>query len=202
MASSVNDGDDVAGAASSDLGALRRNWVWIVMRGVLALVLGVVAFLFPVSAMLAFTMVFAAYAAVDGVLSLVAAVRGARRKEERRWLYVVRGLVGLAVAALFVAAPLGVTIGYAVVTLVSLAAWAILTGLLEIVAALRLRREIKGEWLMGLSGLLSLVLGVAVIILLAADPLATLPSAAWLIGIYAVFAGAVLVGLGLRLRKA
>ena len=67
------------------LGTLRRNWGWIVFRGVLALALGVVSFLFPLSALFAFAMVFAAYAGADGILSMVAAVRGSRRKEERWW---------------------------------------------------------------------------------------------------------------------
>ncbi|KAK0335467.1 hypothetical protein LTR94_012557 [Friedmanniomyces endolithicus] len=181
---------------------MSRNWKWIVLRGVLALGLGLVCFLFPVSALFAFTMVFAAYAAVDGILSLVAAVNGARNKEERWWVYILRGVVGIAVAALFVMMPIGMTISYALMTLVMLSVWAIMTGALEIAAAVRLRKEIEGEWLMGLSGLLSLLLGTCIGILLFVDPLATLPSAAWVIGTYAIIAGVVLLSLGLRLRKA
>lgn len=181
-------------------GTLRRNWKWIAFRGVLALLLGIVCFVFPVSALFAFTMVFAAYAAVDGIVSLVAAVRGARHKEDRWWVYVLRGLVGLALAALFVAMPITMTIGYALTSLIMLAAWAIVTGSLELFAAARLRKVIKGEWLMALSGALSLLLGFAIMVLLVIDPLSTLPSAAWVIGIYAIFAGATLLGLALRLR--
>src|SRR3546814_19553418 len=84
---------------------LNHNWGWFVVRGVLALTLGVVAFLFPVSALFAFTMVFAAYAGADGLLSTIAAVRGATRQEERRWTLILRGLTGLAVAVLFVLMP-------------------------------------------------------------------------------------------------
>ena len=87
------------------LGTLRRNWGWIVFRGVLALALGVVSFLFPLSALFAFAMVFAGYAGADGILSLVAAVRGARRKEERWWAYVIRGIIGIATAVLFLLMP-------------------------------------------------------------------------------------------------
>lgn len=184
------------------LGTLRRNWGWIVFRGVLALALGVVSFLFPLSALFAFAMVFAAYAGADGIVSLVAAVRGARRKEERWWAYVIRGIIGIATAVLFILMPEVMTVGYALVTLVMLAIWAIVTGALEIVAATSLRKEISGEWLMGLSGALSVVLGIVIIVLLVLDPLTTLPSAAWVIGSYAIFAGVVLLGLGFKLRRA
>lgn len=194
--------DEPEAVSQPMLGTLRRNWGWIVFRGVLALALGVVSFLFPLSALFAFAMVFAAYAGADGILSMVAAVRGARRKEERWWAYVIRGIIGIATAVLFVLMPEVMTVGYALVTLVMLAIWAIVTGALEIVAATSLRKEISGEWLMGLSGALSVVLGIVIIILLVLDPLTTLPSAAWVIGSYAIFAGVVLLGLGFKLRRA
>ena len=133
---------------------------------------------------------------------MVAAVRGARRKEERWWAYVIRGIIGIATAILFVLMPEVMTVGYALVTLVMLAIWAIVTGALEMVAATSLRKEIRGEWLMGLSGALSVFLGIEIFILLVLDPLTTLPSAAWVIGAYAMFAGFVLIGLGLKLRRA
>ncbi|MGW8138256.1 HdeD family acid-resistance protein (plasmid) [Sphingomonas zeae] len=194
--------DEPEAVSQPMLGTLRRNWGWIVFRGVLALALGVVSFLFPLSALFAFAMVFAAYAGADGILSMVVAVRGARRKEERWWAYVIRGIIGIATAVLFVLMPEVMTVGYALVTLVMLAIWAIVTGTLEIVAATSLRKEISGEWLMGLSGALSVVLGIVIIILLVLDPLTTLPSAAWVIGSYAIFAGVVLLGLGFKLRRA
>jgi uncharacterized membrane protein HdeD (DUF308 family) len=180
---------------------LSRNWGWFVVRGVLALVLGVVAVLFPVSALFAFTMVFAAYAGADGLLSTVAGVRGASRKEERWWALVLRGIVGIAVAVLFVLMPFAATVSYALVTLGMLSAWAILTGVLEIVAAIRLRKEIEGEWLLGLSGAVSILLGLAVPAALVITPLATILSVAWVIAGYAIVAGVVLIGLGLRLRR-
>lgn len=180
---------------------LSRNWGWFVVRGVLALVLGTVAVLFPVSALFAFTMVFAAYAGADGLLSAVAGVRGASRKEERWWALVLRGIVGIAVAVLFVVMPFAATVSYALATLGMLSAWAILTGVLEIVAAIRLRKEIEGEWLLGLSGAVSILLGLAVPAALVITPLATILSVAWAIAGYAIVAGVVLIGLGLRLRR-
>jgi len=194
--------DEPEAVSQPMLGTLRRNWGWIVFRGVLALALGVVSFLFPLSALFAFAMVFAAYAGAEGILSLVAAVRGARRKEERWWAYVIRGIIGIATAVLFLLMPVAVTAGYALVTLIMLAVWAIVTGALEIAAAVTLRKVIRGEWLMGLSGALSVAVGLMIVVLLVIDPLTTLPSAAWVIGTYAIIAGVVLLGLGFKLRRA
>ena len=180
---------------------LSRNWGWFVIRGVLALILGTVAFLFPVSALFAFTMVFAAFAGADGILSMIAGVRGATRKEERWWAFILRGMIGLAVAAVFVLMPFVATVSYALATLGVLSAWAILTGILEFVAAVRLRQAIEGEWLLGLSGLLSILLGLAVPVALYVNPPATILSVAWIIAFYAVIAGVALIALGLRLRR-
>lgn len=189
------------GEARTGVPLLSRNWRWFVLRGVLALILGTVAFLFPVSALFAFTLVFAAYAGADGLLSTIAGVRGARRNEERWWALILRGIIGISVAALFVLMPLVATVSYALATLGMLSAWAVLTGILEIVAAIRLRKEIEGEWLLGLSGVLSILLGLAVPVALYVNPPATILSVAWVIAIYAVIAGVVLIGFGLRLRQ-
>ncbi|WP_241231379.1 HdeD family acid-resistance protein [Sphingomonas koreensis] len=194
--------DEPEAVSQPMLGTLRRNWGWIVFRGILALALGVVSFLFPLSALFAFAMVFAGYAGADGILSLVTAVRGARRKEERWWAYVIRGIIGIATAVLFLLMPVAMTAGYALVTLIMLAVWAMVTGALEIAAAVTLRKVIRGEWLMGLSGALSVAVGIMIVVLLVIDPLTTLPSAAWVIGTYAIIAGVVLLGLGLKLRRA
>jgi uncharacterized membrane protein HdeD (DUF308 family) len=129
-------------------------------------------------------------------------VRGARRKEERWWAYVIRGIIGIATAVLFLLMPVAMTAGYALVTLIMLAVWAIVTGALEIAAAVTLRKVIRGEWLMGLSGALSVAVGIMIVVLLVIDPLTTLPSAAWVIGTYAIIAGVVLLGLGFKLRRA
>lgn len=192
---------DAGAGSDARAGMLSRNWGWFVVRGVLALILGTVAFLFPVSALFAFTMVFAAYAGADGLLSTIAGVRGATRKEERWWAFILRGLIGLAVAVLFVLMPFAATVSYALATLGMLSAWAIVTGVLELAAAIRLRKEIEGEWLLGLSGLLSILLGLAVPVALYVNPPATILSVAWVIAIYAVIAGVVLIGFGLRLRQ-
>ncbi|MGJ0239575.1 DUF308 domain-containing protein [Novosphingobium fluoreni] len=110
-------------------------------------------------------------------------------------------MIGIAVAALFVLMPFTATVSYALVTLGMLSAWAILAGVLEIAAAIRLCKEIEGEWLLGLSGALSIILGLAVPVALAVNPLATILSVAWVIAIYAVVAGVVLIGFGVRLSR-
>lgn len=184
-----------------EIGVLERNWSWLVLRGGLAVVLGLLAILFPASALFAFTMIFAAFALVDGLFSIISGIKGARRKEERWWTMILRGLIGIAVGVLFVLMPFVSTISYAVASLALLAVWSIFTGVFEIVAAVKLRKEIKGEWLLGLSGLLSILLGAAIPLVLALYPAATLLSVAWMIGVYALAAGIVLLLQGFRLRR-
>ncbi|HYD38735.1 MAG TPA: DUF308 domain-containing protein, partial [Allosphingosinicella sp.] len=121
-----------------------EKWKWLLLRGGLALLLGLAAFLFPATALFAFTMAFAAFAFVDGLLSIGSGVGGARRRETFWWAWMLRGLVGVAVGAIFVLMPFVATIGYALVTLAVTAAWAIFAGIFEMSAAIRLRREIRG----------------------------------------------------------
>jgi len=128
-------------------------------------------------------------------------VRGAQGKQERWGALMLRGLAGLVVGVLFVLMPFVTTIGYAMATLILLAAWSIAAGILEIVAAVRLRKEMEGEWLLGLSGALAVLLGIGVLVLLALFPVASILSVAWIIGVYALAAGVVLIWQGVRLRK-
>jgi len=174
---------------------------WFILRGVLALALGVAAFLFPANALFAFTLLFAAYAGADGILSLIAGVRRASRKEKRWWGALLRGVVGIACAVIFVILPGLAVVSYALVTLGTVIAWALLTGAFEIAAAIRLRKEIEGECLMGLSGALSILLGLGVWAFLWLHPVATILSVGTMIAVWALFAGGVLIALGLRLRK-
>jgi uncharacterized membrane protein HdeD (DUF308 family) len=168
---------------------------------VLALLLGIGAILFPLSAVFAFTMVFAAYCFVDGIASLVAGARGAREPGHRWGAMVFSGIIGVLIGILFLLMPLVATLTYSILVLVMLAAWAILTGILEIVAAVRLRREIEGEWLLGLSGAISVLLGVGIIVFAIPNPAASIMSAAWLIALFAFGTGLVLVTQALRLRS-
>ena len=178
-----------------------HNWGWFMLRGVLALLLGIGAIVFPLSAVFAFTLVFAAYCLIDGIASLVAGVRGASEPGHRWGALVFSGIVGVLIGVLFLVAPLVATLAYSFVVLVILAFWSIVTGILEIVAAVRLRREIEGEWLLGVSGAVSVLLGIGVIVLVIPYPAASILSAAWLIALFAFTSGIVLVAQALRLRR-
>lgn len=178
-----------------------HNWGWFMLRGVLALLLGVGAIVFPLSAVFAFTMIFAAYCLIDGIASLVAGVRGAREPGHRWGALVFSGLVGILIGILFLLMPLIATFTYAFLVLVMLAAWSIITGVLEVAAAIRLRREMEGEWLLGISGAISVLLGIGIIALVIPNPAATILSAASLIAFFAFISGIVLVVQALRLRS-
>ena len=178
-----------------------HNWKWFLVRGVIALALGIGAIVFPLSAVFAFTMVFAAYCFLDGIASLVAGVRGAREPGHRWGALIFSGSVGILIGIMFLLMPLLATVAYSSVVLLLLAVWAIVTGGLEIVAAIRLRKEIEGEWLLGLSGAISVLLGLAVLILVLPHPAASILSAAWLIAFFAFGTGIVLVTQAMRLRR-
>lgn len=180
---------------------VHHTWFWILARGVLLILLGIFAVLAPGFALFTFALVFAAYSFIDGALALAAGIRAARH-DGRRWgAMVLSGLAGIAIGVLFVLFPLVSTLAYAFLIVWLVAAWAAITGVLEIAAAIRLRREIEGEWLLALSGALSLLLAAALLWLLFANPAATVLTVAWLIAIYAVFSGAALLILGLRMRR-
>lgn len=174
---------------------------WLALRGVLALALGMLSILYPGSALFAFTAVFAAFSLADGLVSLGAGFTGLAHHRGRWGAFILRGLLGIAVGVLFIVLPLYATISYALLSVLMVAGWAILAGLLEIAAAVRLRRAIAGEWLLGLSGGLSVLLGLAILAMLLLFPAATLLSLAWIIGIYAIAAGIALFAQALRLRR-
>ena len=177
-----------------------HNWGWFMLRGVLALILGVCALIFPLSALFAFTLVFAAYAFGDGIMSLIAGIRGARAGE--RWgALVFRGVTGILVGVIFLLLPILATLTYAFLSVIMLAVWSVIAGVFEIAAAIRMRKEIEGEWLLGLSGAISLLLGLAILLFVIPIPAATILTAAWLIAIYAFIVGVVLVIQAFRLKS-
>jgi len=171
---------------------LAKNWWALVLRGLLGVAVGVLTFLWPGITLVALVFLFAGYALVDGAFNLVAAVRAGQAHE--RWgVLLIEGLVGVAAAILTVLWPAITALALVFV----IAAWAIVTGAIEIAAAVRLRRYIEGEWLLALSGILSVIFGILVMI----APLAgALVIALW-VGAYAFVSGAILIALGLRLRS-
>jgi len=170
---------------------LATNWWALVIRGLAGITLGILTFAWPGITLVALVFLFGAYALVDGIFNIVAAVRAAKVHE--RWgAMVLEGLVGIAAAAITVAWP-GIT---ALALVYLIAAWATITGVLEIIAAIRLRKVISGEWLLILSGIASVVFGF----LLVVAPIAgALVIALW-VGAYMLVSGVLLVGLGLKLR--
>ncbi|WP_406696353.1 HdeD family acid-resistance protein [Singulisphaera sp. Ch08] len=164
----------------------------MVLRGILAVLFGIMCFAWPGITLAALVLLYGVYALVDGVFALVSALVG-RPRTEPWWVLTIEGLVGIAVGIATFAWP-GIT---ALVLLFLIAAWAIFTGVLQIVAAIRLRREIQGEWLLGLSGLLSVLFGVALVIRPGAGALAVI----WLIGAYSIAFGGLGIALGFRLRS-
>jgi uncharacterized membrane protein HdeD (DUF308 family) len=184
--------------ASSPLGrgvlpVLARNWWALVLRGLAAILFGVLAFAWPGITLFVLVLFFGAYMLVDGIFAIVAAVRAAG-EEDRWWLLLIEGILGVLAGLVAFFWP-GLT---ALALLYFIAAWAIVTGIMEIVAAVRLRQEIEGEWALGLSGLLSVIFGVLLVVLPAP---AGLLSLVWLVGAYAVATGVLLLILAFRVRS-
>lgn len=169
-----------------------RMWWAMALRGALAVVFGILAFLWPGLFWLAVVITFAAFAFTDGAFAIVAAVRG-ERGAGPRWLLVLDGIVGLAAGTLAILWP-SIT---ELVLLWMIAAWSIVGGALTIAAAIQFRKEIRGEWILGLSGVLSIVLGVG----LAVFPGPGLVAVAWWVGANAIVLGVVQMALGFRLRR-
>ena len=173
------------------LGMMARNWWMIVLRGVFAIAFGVLAWTWPGITLGVLVLMWGAYAFADGVLALSAAVSGASGKPW--WMLTLEGLVGIGAAAVAFFYP-GIT---ALVLLYMIAAWAIVTGIFEIVAAIQLRKEIEGEFWLALAGVASLVFGAILI----ARPAVGALAVTWMIGLYAVAFGALLIAVGFRVKS-
>lgn len=171
---------------------LALDWRYIAFRGVVAVIFGLLALTMPVITLVALTILFGAYALIAGVVSLFTAFRTARHGDHW-WELLVEGLAGLAAAAATILVP-AVTL---LILVFIIAGWAVFTGILEIMAASRLRRHIRGEWLLTLAGIASVVFGI----LLAFAPGPGAIVLAWWIGAYALVFGVLLVFLSFRLRR-
>ncbi len=173
------------------LAQLIRNWWVVALRGIFAIVFGILAFLWPAIALATLILLFGIYALADGICAVITAVT--HKIGTRRWWGLFAGIVSIIAGILAFAWP-GIT---ALALLYLIAAWAIVTGILEILAAIELRKELSNEWLLILSGIVSVVFGV----LVTANPGAGALSIIWLISIYAVILGVLLVVLGIRLHS-
>ena len=172
------------------LQVLARNWWVVALRGLCGVLFGLMAFAWPGLTLGALVFLWGAYALADGILAIVSAFSGA--SGQPWWVLALEGMAGLGAAAASFFYP-GLT---ALVLLYVIAAWAILTGLFEIAAAIRLRKEIEGELWLALAGLASVAFGV----LLLVRPGAGALSVVWIIGAYALLFGVMLIVLGFRLK--
>jgi uncharacterized membrane protein HdeD (DUF308 family) len=177
---------------SKEMSILAKNWWLLVVRGLVAILLAGLAFAWPGITLTALVFLFGGYAFIDGLVSIAAAVRAIDRREHWGWL-LVEGVTGIVAAA--------VTVMWPQITMLALvfviAMWAILTGAMAIASAIRLRKEIRGEWLMALSGVASIVFGALV---LSRPAVGALVLTLWF-GAYMLVAGVLLVALGFRLHS-
>jgi uncharacterized membrane protein HdeD (DUF308 family) len=170
---------------------LSRYWWTLVVRGIFAIIFGILAFFWPGLTLVTLVILFGAYVLVDGVFAIVGAIGGWGKRDDH-WLLLLEGLLGVGIGILTFRTP-GIT---AIVLLMFIAAWALATGVLEIVGAIRLRKEITGEFWLILSGIASILVAILLMIF----PLAGALSLLWLISIYAVVFGVLLIASGLKLR--
>ena len=171
---------------------LGRNWGWVVLRGVAAVLFGLLAFAWPGLTLAVLVIVWGAYAIADGVLALIAAWR-VRHHGRPFWSLLIVGLLGIAAGLVTFLWP-GMT---ALLLLMFIASWAVVMGIFQIRAAIRLRQEIQNEWLLGLSGALSILFGILMFLRPGAGALAVV----WVVAAYAVVFGILLIGLGFRLKQ-
>jgi uncharacterized membrane protein HdeD (DUF308 family) len=178
--------------AAVNLNSFAPRWWMVVIRGIAAILFGILLFGMPGIGLLTVITLYGAYAIVDGVLSLTAAARAGRAGASWGWM-LFEGLVSIAAGVIAFLWP-GMT---ALILLIVIAVRALVNGVMEIAAAISLRKELQHEWLLGLSGVVTIVFGL----LLLRSPTAGALAVLWLIGAYAIAFGVLLIGLGLRLQR-
>jgi uncharacterized membrane protein HdeD (DUF308 family) len=170
-----------------------RYWWTVALRGVLGVLFGLAAWIWPDVTIRVLVLLFGFYALVDGLLALAAAMMGGRLASGRRGWLIFEGVAGVAAGVLTFIWPEITTLAL----LYLIAFWAIATGVLEVVAAVILRRELRGEWLLAAGGIISVLFGLFLVIRPGDGAIAV----AWLIGLYAIIFGIALIALGFRLRQ-
>jgi uncharacterized membrane protein HdeD (DUF308 family) len=169
---------------------ITRKWWAVALRGLAAIVFGIAAFVWPQLTLTALVLLFGAYALVDGIFSLIYAFGSGA---PFRGLLVVEGLISIIAGCVALVWPETATLA----VLYLIAAWAVVTGIVEVVAAIDFRRVIENAWLLALGGIASIAFGV----LLALQPTTGAVAVAWLIGAYALAFGVLLIALGYQLRS-
>jgi uncharacterized membrane protein HdeD (DUF308 family) len=170
---------------------LARNWWLVLLRGICAIIFGLLTIMWPGLSLLTLVLMYGVFALFDGGLAIGAAIMGGTLAP--RWWLALVGLLGIGAGAVTLMWP-GIT---GLVLLYFIAGWAIAAGIFEIIGAIRLRKEIEGEWWLVASGILSVLFGLAILLFPAAGAL----SIAFAIGCFAIAYGALLVGFSWRLKK-
>lgn len=172
------------------LHSLSKHWWVLALRGVAAIVFGVLAFAWPGITILSLVMLYGAYALVDGVFSIFAAIGGGTPAP--RWWLAIVGILGILAGLIAFANP--VLVGFYLLWFIG--AWAIVSGVMEIIGAIRLRKEIDNEWWLILHGVISVLFGIFLFV----EPLTSALALIWVIGAYAVAAGVIMIALAFRLK--
>ena len=174
------------------LSVVRDNWWVVLVRGIVAILFGLMAIFSPASTAIALVLVFGAFALVDGVMALYL---GFKRKgfDGSWWTWVLDGLASIAIG-LMAFFWTGATL---LVMVLWIAAWAIVVGIMRIIGAIRLRKEIEGEWALILSGALMVIWGMALVFF----PPAGAISLAWTMGIFSLIVGVMMVILSFRIKN-
>jgi uncharacterized membrane protein HdeD (DUF308 family) len=174
------------------LETLKRHWWVPVLRGIAAIVFGVMAFVYPGLTLAVLVIFFGAWVLVDGIFRAIGAIAG--RASDPDWgFHLIIGIIGVVIGVITFRAP---EIA-ALALVIYIAAWALMIGASEIVLAIKLRREIKGEWFLILMGLASIIFAV----LLMWNPGRGALALIWLIGWYAIVFGVLAIFFGFKLRS-
>ena len=171
----------------------RRYWWMLLIRGVVAVLFGLAAIVWPGLTALVLVYLFGAFAFVDGIVAVVVSLQE-RAIVPRWWVLLIEGIVGILIGVLTFFSPI-VT---ALILLYLIATWAILTGILEIAAAFSMRRALVLEWTLAIAGILSILLGI----LLAIQPVSGILAVVWIIGVYAIVFGVLLIIRAFQFRSA
>lgn len=187
----MNTNDEIAAAEEMVAHMFNRNWLLLAIRGLVAVLFGILAFVWPGLTLLTLIFLFGIYALVNGALTLAVAFK-APKGYPRFGLLIVEGILSMAAGLVTFLMP-GIT---ALSLVILIAAWAIVTGVFEIVTAIRLRKVVSHEWLLIIAGIASLGFGVIVMIMPGAGALALI----WWIGAYALAFGILMMMLAFRMR--
>jgi uncharacterized membrane protein HdeD (DUF308 family) len=179
-------------AAHPMVQVIARNWWALLIRGIAAVIFGILAWLWPGLTWVTIAIFFGAYALVDGVFAIIATIRAAETHQQW-WPFLIEGIVGIIIAGIaFYDIRIVITALY-----LTIAAWAFLTGILELVAAIRLRKMVANEFWLILGGLASIAFGVLMLMY----PIISAIVIIYIIAAYAIIFGIMMIALSLRLRS-